>query len=140
MNQLFLNDYISHFNLTNPSNTNIYISCQQAYFEIKDDSNKNLSIHSQSNIGEAKIANPNHQLIEIINYDKFVSSLDANFQYKRKRCDLMMSSNQNFILGELKDRQSIRDARKKAKKQLLESLTDVLSVPQIESYINTKAT
>ncbi len=136
MEQLFLIDYINHYDLSAYSGSvgDVCLRCNKTYFEIKDESNKTLTISESNNFGEAKIANPNKYMVEIFNYDKFVSALDAYFQDDKKRCDMILATDDDFILGELKDSQN-KKAESRARKQLLQSLHTIRAVPAIATYI-----
>jgi len=82
----------------------------------------------------AVFSNPSAASIHIANYDKFLTSLPNDFQRGRERCDLIITDGGRiFILGEMKDSPAIQRHRKKAKKQLLESLDTLLEVPAILS-------
>ena len=73
----------------------------------------------------------NSFLIGVINYDKFISSLDHIFQRGRKRCDLIVftaNSDNYLLLNELKD------SNKSKSVQLVSSLEDLMKVEQIKQY------
>ncbi len=141
MEQLFLGDYINHYGLFAYSGSvdDVYLRCDESYFEIKDDSSKTLTISKNKNFGEAKIANPNKYMVGIFNYDKFVSALDAKFQDDKKRCDMILATDNDFILAELKDSQN-KKAESRARKQLLQSLETIIDVPAIDTYITQHST
>jgi hypothetical protein len=74
----------------------------------------------------------------IINYDKFFTSLSHNFQQGKKRCDLIVYSNDKkyFLLNELKDRSPRDDVKQGAIKQLSKSLKVIISVKSICDFIS----
>jgi hypothetical protein len=88
----------------------------------------------------ARFSNPNASAVTIANYDKFVTSLPNHFQNGRKRCDIIVCDDgRNLILGEIKDSPTVKQHRKKAKKQLYESLTTLIAVSQFLAIANNKA-
>jgi hypothetical protein len=107
-----------------------------SYFEIKDDLNKNTIICKNKDEGVAKFLNKKKYEITIISYDKFLSNLEDSFQYGKKRCDLIMTYIDNIILGELKDTKNEKNYRKKAKKQLSESLNLLIKVPEFKDFVS----
>ena len=87
----------------------------------------------------ARFSNLNALVITIANDDKFVTSLPNHFQNGRKRCDIIVCDDErNLILGEIKDSPNIKQHRKKAKKQLFESLTTLMAVPQFLAIANNR--
>ena len=85
----------------------------------------------------AKFNNRDSLKISVINYDKFITSIeDEAFQRGRKRCDILIHCNTHkyFILGELKDRSPKGKVRSGAKKQLLSSLQTLIAVSEINAY------
>lgn len=143
MEDLLRNDYTAHYGLPTCIEPNLVIQTSETYFEVEDTTTKEIALHTINGGGMARFANPNKVEVTIANYDKFVTSLPNHFQNGRKRCDLVLVSNANFILGELKDRdvsnsQRRYNVRKGAKEQLLQSLTTLIAVPQIMTLANTK--
>ena len=87
----------------------------------------------------ARFSNPDALTVVIVNYDKFITVLPHRFQNGRKRCDILVSDNGgNLILGEIKDSPNVKQHRKKAKKQLFESLTTLIAVPEFLTLANNK--
>lgn len=99
-------------------------------------------MHTTRGAGMAKFANKDTLKLTIINYDKFITSIQNEpFKNGRKRCDILVSCNADryFILGELKDRNPKGKVRSWAKKQLLSSIQTLKNVPEINTYIGSKA-
>jgi hypothetical protein len=123
MEDLLRNDFKAHYGLLASSVSNFVIETNDIYFEIEDSITREIIIHNTIGQGTARFSNPNALSITIANYDKFVTSLPNNFQRDRDRCDIIVCDvRRYFILGEIKDGINIKRNRKKAKKQLLESL------------------
>lgn len=138
METLLRNAYTTHYGISQPTVTNLSQVVTSTNFEIEDDENRETQIQYPPNKGTAVYRNRNSKEITIINYDKFITALDYSFQKGRKRCDLIVYTNQAtdyFLLNELKNA-SFKSARKKAKKQLEESLNDLMNVPSINTYAN----
>lgn len=109
------------------------------YFEI-DDISRNIVIHNFMNNGMSKYVNRNAKEVVVIDYDKFLTDLPNSFHTGKERCDLIVFTNSDksyFILNELKDRVPKTKVRKKAKSQLLSTLTELNAVPQISLFINS---
>jgi hypothetical protein len=143
MEDLLRFDFTTHYGLPNCTETNFSLVTSETYFEIDDTDSKNIVIQTSANFGMAKVANPNRRELLIINYDKFVSSLPYSFHEKRKRCDIIISDNADyvFVLGELKDRDISNSkkssrVRKAAREQLYQSLVTLLTVPSIQNLVN----
>lgn len=146
MENLLRNDFIAHYGLPACTINDLTIVTRHPYFEIEDLDTKEISLHTVRGAGMAKFVNPNLLQLSVINYDKFITSLPPIFVNGIKRSDILITcdSDKYFVLGELKDRniavsKRARDVRRKAKKQLLQSLKTLRDVPNILSYINTKA-
>ena len=138
METLLRNDFTVHYGLPISLITNIRKQTDAAYFEIEDDTNRETQLFTSVNNGTALYNNPNRKLFSIINYDKFITSFNANFQKGRKRCDLIvytMNDTSHFLLNELKDANP-KTGRRKAKSQLVSSLVDIMNVPQIDNFVN----
>ncbi len=141
MEGLLTNQLVSHYNLHSPTLINWFIKTEDLYFEIEDTNAGEIVLHTNRGLGMAKFSNTNALNITIINYDKFITSIqDEPFKHGRQRCDILVSCDVNryFILGELKDRQPKGKVRSGAKKQLLASLQTLNVVPEIRTYINSK--
>lgn len=102
-------------------------------------------VHTNRGVGMAKFSNKDTLNITIINYDKFITSIqDEPFKNRSKRCDILLvsSNNRYLILGEIKDRNIQENksgkVRSEAKKQLLSSLQTILAVPTISTYSRQK--
>jgi len=138
MEALLRNDFTAHYGLPYCAVADISQTTNARNFEIEDDENRETIILFQPYHGTAVYRNVLSKQMLIINYDKFVTALDVNFQNRRKRCDLIVCSqntNDYFLLNELKDA-SPRSGRKKAKKQLVESLKDLMNVDTIATFAN----
>ena len=106
-----------------------------------------IAIHTNRGLGMGKFSNLDALNITVINYDKFITSIqDEPFKNGRKRCDILLDSDSNryLILGEIKDRNifkknSRKNVRKGAKEQLLSSLQTIYAVPMIVTYSTQKA-
>lgn len=141
MEHLLRNDYTSHYGLPVCNTANLVLETDEPYFEIEDTSSGEIEIYILSGQGTARISNPSRLNISLCNYDKFVTSLDNSFQRGRKRCDLILicDTEKYFVLGEIKNSPDVSKHRTKAKKQLLETLTTLTAVPQIQKLVNNKA-
>lgn len=140
MEALLRNDFTAHYGLPVCIEPNLAIQTNETYFEIEDTVTREIAIHTINGVGMARFSNPNALAITIANYDKFVTSLPNHFQNGRKRCDIIVCDDgRSLILGEIKDSPNIKQHRKKAKKQLYESLTTLLAVPKILILVNNKA-
>lgn len=139
MENLLRNDFTAHYGLPVCTEPNLVIETDELYFEIEDTFAREIVIHTTIGEGMARFSNPTSLRITVANYDKFVSSLPSRFQNNRKRCDIIVSdAGRHFMLGEIKDSPNIKQHRKKAKKQLFESLTTLIAVPQILASINIR--
>jgi hypothetical protein len=140
METLLNNDFTGHYGLSVSTTVNIRLETTEPYFEIEDDVNKETQLHTTVGSGMAVYSNVNKYSVVVINYDKFVTGLSPIFQHKRKRCDLIVYTDiipQYFLLNELKDRRPKPKVKTKAVSQLLVSLTDLMNVPTIHSFINS---
>lgn len=139
MEDLLRYDFTAHYGLPVCTEPNLVIETDEQYFEIEDTVAREIAIHTVIGQGMARFSNPTTLRIIIANYDKFITSLPNHFQNGRKRCDIIVYDAENhFILGEIKDSPNIKQHRKKAKKQLFESLTTIIAVPQILALINIR--
>ena len=139
MEDLLRNDYTSYYNLPVCNESDLVIQTNKTYFEIEDTVTREIALHTISGHGMARFSNPNALAITIANYDKFVTSLPNHFQNGRKRCDIIVCDDErNLILGEIKDSLNIKQHRKTAKKQLYESLTTLMEVPQFVALTSNK--
>lgn len=146
MENLLTNNFIAHFNLPPSVLNNWFVKTNSPYFEIEDTNTGDILLHTHRGTGMAKFSNRDNLNITVINYEKFITSIqDEPFKQGRKRCDIILSctTNRYFILGELKNRKlenenSEKKVRKGAKKQLFSSLQTLMSVPHISAYINSK--
>jgi hypothetical protein len=142
MENLLEFDLIQHYNLPAVTVTNWFIKTAEVYFEIEDTNAGVIVLHTNRGLGMGKFSNRDGLDVTIINYDKFITSIqDQPFKNNRKRCDILLASanNRYLILGELKDRNISKTVRKIAKKQLLSSLQTMLAVPPILNYSTQKA-
>ena len=145
MKDLLMTNLISHYNLPTPTITNWFIQTQEAYFEIED-TNGLIVLHTIRGFGMSKFSNSNTLSLTVINYEKFITAIqDQPFKDGRKRCDIILDSNDNryLVLGEIKDRaipnsKLNRNIRRGVKQQLLSSLQTILAVPEINTYSISK--
>jgi hypothetical protein len=139
MEELLRNDFTTHYHLPFCAAISLIIETEEAYFEIED-TKKEIILHTERGRGMANFSNPSKMPLTIVNYDKFMTSLDNDFQRGKDRCDIIVNSkgNQYFILAELKDSPNIKNHRKKAKKQLLASLATLVEVEKIKEVITSK--
>lgn len=142
MEDLLMTKLISHYNLPAPTITNWFVETDDDYFEIEDTHGGEIKLHTKRGLGMAKFRNSDSLKITVINYDKFITSIqDEPFKSGRKRCDIIATEvNKYIIIGELKDRIHTRKVRSGAQKQILCSLQTLTNVPEIKSYIDLKTT
>jgi hypothetical protein len=141
METLLQNDFIEHYSL---QPYYISINSQQVSslsFAIAD-MNPGLKIFEPSSSapkdkGIAAYLNPNRLIVAIINYEKFIDDLPRDFQCGKERCDAIVytKDNSNFILNELKNKKSKRNAIRRARKQLSQSLKTLIDVPAIKEFV-----
>jgi hypothetical protein len=142
MENLLKNDFTAHYGLPVSTVTNISMQTNEPYFEIEDDADREILLHFTVGSGMAKYKNPHQYEMTIINYDKFITALPYSFHEGKKRCDVIVYTNTSqeyFLLSELKDRQPDTKVRKKAKSQLLASITLLMAVSSIKSFAHTFA-
>ncbi len=144
MENLLINEFISHYNLPSITINNWILKTSDKYFEIEDREGE-IILHSARDNGVAKFTNHDALYLVILNYDKFITAISSDdFTTGRKRCDIILcsSSDSCFILGELKDRNTQGRKRAKVRKQsevqLLESLKTLVAVPEIEEFMKQK--
>lgn len=139
MEDLLRNNFTTHYGIPVCIEPNLVIQTNEPYFEIEDAVTRDIALHTNIGEGMARFSNPNALAVTIANYDKFITSLPYHFQNGRKRCDIIVCEDgRNLIIGEIKDSPNIKNHRKKAKKQLYESLTTLLAVPQFSALANNK--
>lgn len=139
MEYLLKNNYTAYYGLAVCTEPNIVIHTNETYFEIEDTASREIVIHTTLGQGMARFSNPNRLVITITNYDKFLTSLPNHFQKGRKRCDIIVSDAvRYFILGEIKDTPNIRQHRKYAKRQLFDTLTTLMAVPEIHTLLSSR--
>jgi len=135
---LLTKDLIAHYHLPDTEITPLHL--KDNYFELDDIDGQGLTQVS-TGTGSAKFSNPKQLEITVIDYERFIDAInDSIFQKDRGRCDLFCTTDDYFVLGELKTAKSrnIKDRRKKAKQQLLASLKTLNEVPQIATFISAK--
>ncbi|TBH71748.1 hypothetical protein [Aquirufa antheringensis] len=130
-----IDEFIKYYGIPNSQLHNLLQKTSDLTFGLKDE-NKVVCITSIE-LGEAKYRNSNNKVVKIFDYDRFISSLDANFQRGRKRCDAVVftQDKSNFIFNELKSKQSFKQATLKGAVQLKSTLDTVLAVPILNRYI-----
>lgn len=138
MEKLLTTDFIDHYKLTFLADVNISVTTNAKYFEIEDDENRETKLHFEKGAGVAAYKNMEGCNVVVINYDKFITALPHIFQQGLGRCDLIVYTDglKCFLLNELKNRKPNTKVRSKAIKQLIASLTTLMSVPSIRTYIN----
>jgi hypothetical protein len=99
---------------------------------------RNIEFIDTKGGGKAKYLNSGSYEIFKIEYEWFIDSLPHAFRRGRSKCDLIVYTNHNsyFFLNELTKSVSASKKRKHAKKQLKQSLSDLMSVPTIKNFIN----
>ena len=133
---LLTKDLIAHYQLPDTKITPLHL--KNSYFELDDIDGQGLTQVS-TGTGSAKFSNPKQLEITVIDYERFIDAInDPIFQKDRGRCDLCCTADDYCVLGEIKKRQQISTARKKAKKQLLASLKTLNEVPQIATFMSSK--
>lgn len=140
MRQLFTTAFPEHYRQPEKEVEGILNNTNAPYFEIED-SEGNLEICTQYGEGTARFNNHNMLNFEIFNYEAYINGFSPRFQQHRKRCDLIMASKTDgyFILGEIKNRKPGHDVEERAQEQLSGSLGTIYQVPEIQSYIESKA-
>jgi hypothetical protein len=143
MEALLRNDFTTHYGLPVCTEPNLVITTKESYFEIEDTAARDLVPHTNNGSGMARFSNPSLLSVSVANYDKFMTSLPSHFEKGKKRCDMVLTSQSQFILGELKDRniskpKKKRSVRSGAKEQLFVSLTTLITVPKIAALANSK--
>lgn len=148
MDNLLKNDFNTHYGLHAPSGDIVRKETSALYFELADDENL---IYLKSDEGCAKYNNTGEFSIEVINYETFIKSLPPDFQQNRENCDLIVFSDKSkyFLLNELTNTNSkyvdsyINNKgnqpgkRAKAIQQLSSSLSDLVSVETIKSFVDS---
>jgi hypothetical protein len=139
METLLRNDYTINYGLPVSITTDISQTTIATYFEIEDDAARETKLHFIVGNGIANYRNNHGYKVTIVNYDKFVTGLPHFFQQGKKRCDLIVHTDnmQYFLLNELKDKRPHPNVAPKATAQLLDSLTHLMAVPTIETFANT---
>lgn len=140
MENFLRNNFAAHYNQPTAIVADIYQDTNATYFEIEDNENQETVIHFTQGNGVAIYSNPNNYTLGVINYDKFITSLSHRFQQGKGRCDLIVytiNSLNYFLLNELKNRTPTPDVVEKGKSQLLKSLTTLLDVPTVYSFIQS---
>ncbi|MDR0614507.1 MAG: hypothetical protein LBF82_00840 [Lactobacillales bacterium] len=142
MKTLLEQDFVTYYNKNkeSPVVANVSVRATQAdYFELKDDE----SLVYSKGQGVAKYDNPSRCNVSVINYEDFVKSLPNRVKNAvavgRDICDLIVYSNEHFLLNELTDTKPdyIPKKRIKARSQLLQTLQIILKVQSINQFANT---
>jgi hypothetical protein len=141
MKTLLEQDFVTHYNKNKelPVVANVPVQTTQAdYFELKDGG----SLVYSKGQGIAKYDNPSGNNVCVINYEKFVTSLPNRVKNAvavgKSICDLIVYSNDHFLLNELTDTKSnyISKKRIKAQSQLFQTLQIILQVQSIKQFAN----
>jgi hypothetical protein len=109
----------------------------ETYFEISDVAD-NLVL-SQNDTGTSRYINNKAYSIEIINYDKFLSSLPYPINPGKMRCDSIIYPvcvRTDFLLVELKSSKN-KKQRLRANEQIIETLETLTVVPEVQDFIKT---
>lgn len=139
MEVLLRDNFTAHYGLPVCTEPNLVIQTNERYFELEDIVATGIVLYTNIDAGTARFSNPNSLVVTIANYDRFMTSLPNHFQRGRDRCDIIVCDDaRSLILGELKDSLNIKNHRKKAKRQLLDSLTTLMAVPQFLALANNK--
>lgn len=138
MDSLLREAFTTHYGLPTYTGSDLLFITSDNYFELEDTANKQMVLSTQQGSGTAKITNTSAIKLTIVNYDKFISDLPVAFQTDKERCDGLMTGGSSFVFIELKDRENIKKARSKARKQLIASLKTIIAVPTIKTFVETK--
>ncbi|AMD84874.1 hypothetical protein SAMN05444369_102186 [Capnocytophaga haemolytica] len=136
---LLTNDFITHYHLPAVPTIKV-IQLQHTSFGISDLKGQGITI-TPTHLGTAVCTNPQKHNITIIGYESFINTIaNEAFQKNKNRCDILCETTQTFVLGELKETKTraLKEARKKAKTQLITSLQTLCAVPAIKKYLETK--
>lgn len=150
METLLKNDFTVHYGLPVSTVANISANTSESYFELSDDL---TIIHTVIGHGIAKYSNVSKVNITAINFESFINSLPVAFTNGREKCDLLVidDNKKYFLLNEITDtlpsyvnpftntRGNQPGKRQKAISQLLSSLTMILAVPSIQTFVNLRA-
>lgn len=143
MGNIFYSSFIKHYNLGN-----CYKKCEKRtsvnYFELNDIS-KVLHISPVPINGMAKYENRNLKTLIVFDYDRFFSSLPHLIGQGKRRCDAVLytiNDKSYFILNELKDRDNHNSKKRSriritSKDQLFQSLNEMLTIPEFNTFINS---
>lgn len=115
-----MTNLVAHYSLPVPTTTNWFVQTAETYFEVEDTNAGEIVLHTTRGLGMGKFSNLDALDITVINYDKFITSIqDEPFKRGRQRCDILLNSinNRYFVLGEIKDRNIInKNSRKSVRK------------------------
>jgi hypothetical protein len=130
-----INEFIKYYGIPNSQLKDLLQKTSDLTFGLQD-VNKVICISSFES-GEAKYRNSSNKEVQIFDYDRFISSLDNNFQQGKKRCDAVVftQDKSDFIFNELKSKQNFQRAFQKGAVQLKSTLDIVLAVPILNRYI-----
>jgi hypothetical protein len=148
METLLRNDFTVHYGLPVSTIPNFTVNTSAAYFEVKDD---NMLVYTIVGQGVAKYRNIPTINVNVINFESFIDSLPPAFITGIVKCDVIVhdDNQQYFLLNELTDTQPVYvtpytnsrglqpGKRQKAISQLLSSLTLIMAVPAIATFVNT---
>jgi hypothetical protein len=144
MKSLLEKDFVYHYNKNKEKSVVANVTIQTTTdgdFELKDD---DILIYPPGK-GIAKYKNSKYINISVINYENYVKSLPDRVKNAvavgKDICDLIVYSQQHFLLNELTDTKScyIGVKRIKAQSQLLQTLQILLKIPSIRNFANTHA-
>jgi hypothetical protein len=155
MKRLLEQDFVSHYN----REPNLPVKCiinrkstRAKEFALKDDA---TMIYES---GVAKYSNPRKANVAVINYESFITSLPPRVKNTgsigKDICDLIVYTDNkvHFLLNELTDTgtaylyvhktygRKTEGKISKARRQLKQSLENLIKVPSINSYIQTFST
>ncbi|MFN8714283.1 MAG: hypothetical protein ACK5Z2_15650 [Bacteroidota bacterium] len=142
MENLIIEPFLRHYGLnsTDFPVLNFVQKTNELSFEIEDIStNKELVVHTTPNAGMARFSNADKMVVYILNYDKFLSATPFSVQEGIGRCDAILytADKTHFLFAEIKDRNpDSKNFRKKARKQLIASLTLISGITVIGVDLN----
>ncbi len=147
MEALLKQDFTTHYGLPEATIEHIAASTSAPYFELKDDQ---TLVYTTIGQGVAKYSNENTLTLTVINFESFFNSLSPSFIHRKEKCDLIVHDNNSkyILLNELTDtlphyvtpyintRGSQPGKRQKARAQLLSTLTLLMNVPIIATFVS----
>jgi hypothetical protein len=135
MDELLIHVFVEYYALPKDESilNGLVLATDYPQFGLSDTPNEGLMLHLEDlNSSSAKFSNLRSRYVKIYNYEKFIDRQPHVFQRNRSRVDFLLidTTLRNFILGELKTGSPDNKTRKKAKEQLLNSLSDLAAIDQ----------